>query len=133
MKRLQLVLSENIFLKQSHGAGPKPRIFTSKSRRPCGHQKPKYQNKTIDQFMSNYLHTDIDFDINLWHDGGMRVLFNHSLIPPTALECYRTRAVSFSGFVINRWNPFPTMIGRYRQTTNPSPKTPPSFQADTAF
>ena len=25
--------------------------------------------------MSNYLHTDIDFDINLWHDGGMRGVF----------------------------------------------------------
>ena len=36
--------------------------------------------------MSNYLHTDIDFDINLWHDGGMRGFFSHSLIPPTALS-----------------------------------------------
>ena len=71
---------------KSHGAGPKPRVFTSTSRRPCGHQKPKYQNKTIDQLMSNYLHTDIDFDINLWHDGGMRGFFSHSLIPPTALS-----------------------------------------------
>ena len=31
-----------------------------------------------------------------------------------------TRGVSFSGFVINRWNSFPTMIDRYRETVNPS-------------
>ena len=31
-----------------------------------------------------------------------------------------TRGVSFSGFVINRWNSFTTMIDRYRETVNPS-------------
>ena len=36
--------------------------------------------------MYNELHTDVEFDFNLWHHVGMRILFMHLLIPPTALS-----------------------------------------------
>ena len=88
---------------------------------PCGQDYPQNQRKTIDQLMGNNLHIDLEFHISPCYLVGMRwVLWLLHLTPPTARKCSSTRAVSFSSLVINRWNLFPTMIDRHRETVNPS-------------